>query len=330
MDTFNLNNLQNRLIERNTIKCLYVFVSAFKVGGLKKLSRISGMSVGKISKYINYLEQDFKIELISRKKNGINFFSEDAELFYKFAEKFLSHTYIFQEEVSDFFSLEERKKDILIKILTHQIAFREIFPDILSSIIKEKENILFEVNISSDRDFVFNELKNENVDLVFLPLDQELFTSYKLNNEDFEIIEIAPYKLYIYLSKDNELRNLKSEFFDYKAASTINLVGLNDENTVSPSAFRGLKSSNAEDFKYKPRFFTNESNFYSLEGFIGNNLCSISLSKINSMNKDIIVKEILKKFTTEVNWYFIYRKKNKKEDEILLILEFLKKSNYFL
>ncbi len=323
-ESYNLNQLSYRLIERNIIKCLQIFSLAFEAGGLKPLARQAKMSPAKISKYIKYLEEDMNIQLISKTKNQENgtFFTNEAEKVYILTADLLKNIEIMERNLRNFqkpTNYNDSNHRYLIKVETHSIGFREIFPEVLDNYFNISENICFEINIET-RAKILENLKKDKIDMALIPLDQELLNTSDMS--DFIFKEISPYNIFIHMGEDHKYKNVRTDYFNYKDAIDSNLIGI-DKDSMFPGVFRSLNALSSYDIQ---RFETNEQDPYILEGFIRKNVCIFASEKTNSFG--ILFKNIESKLLTKTNWYLIYSKYTKFAKEMERIEKFIRNSKF--
>ena len=165
-----------------TLQQLIYFQTACKYQNISKAAEYLHVSQPSVSVAIKNLEEEFKMPLIQRSRSGF-VLTGDGEEFLKLTEGLLEHA-----GRVDRIMKERAGKHALIRLGMPPMAGNILFPRIYGEFCPKHPDIQL-VTQEAGRDDLCNMLKNDLLDMAFLPHGREVFPGYEmLKVADYEVV----------------------------------------------------------------------------------------------------------------------------------------------
>jgi len=289
----NNNNInRSRLLNSNMVKLVAVFKVVYQTRSLTKATKILLKTKSVISRNISQLEYIFGEKFFERKGCVGLVPTKAGDRFYLYAERIENSYNIVTKKSSN-------HGENVLKICIHPLGIKYLLSFL-------KKNNLFKIYIDSkNRDDAFNDFINDEYDILLFPCDNAFISN--INDDEIAFDKFLRYEMCLYMHKNNVFANLSDDKISWKILQQMNIVPVNRKMTFD------LYFS----LLYQQNFLLSLSSLdlFILKFGLEHNLWISGLGKefmsyIN--NKNIICKKLdpCNAVTTDIYWYFFYKKNN--------------------
>ena len=178
-----------------TLQQLIYFQTACKYKNISKAAEYLHVSQPSVSVAIKNLEEEFKVPLIQRSRSGFVLTGDGEELL-KLTDGLLEHAGRVERIMK-----EHAQKHSLIRLGMPPMAGNILFPMIYAEFCPKHPHVQL-VTQEAGRDDLCNMLKNDLLDMAFLPHAEELFPGY-------EVLQVAEFEVVCCVSDKHPLADRK-------------------------------------------------------------------------------------------------------------------------
>ena len=284
-------------------KCMNVFECVYSTLNMRKASQLLHMSLGAISYNIKTLEDALGIKMFARKgRNGL-VVTDDGQKLYDYAKRMKT---LNKQAVCAFDEVEVEQN--VIKIVAHPLAMPMYVMPAIAKIDKNKLDYSIDFSITS-RDDALEYIISGKADIAVYPLEWSQVSQYQ---DMIDFVKVAPYKLMIYINKENKESISSGNDLTWQDLQSLNLEPINKK----------MQLYTAKDFlkmrKEKPKWKTDCIDIITLYRGIQEGLWSVSIGDEFEKLCDcsnFIKKEIYLKSDIGIiaNWFICSGKKKDKD-----------------
>ena len=311
--------LNNRIIHTNFIKHIEIFELLYKTLSVRATAKELDISVGSVSSSLTKLEDIVGQPLFNRcGRSGLKIRTVATELHnISVRLKELINAMVSEMVFKDNSSYENKN----IKIGAHPLFLSVYIDKITKSINLASNNSMHSFLNVLDREICINALRNNEIDLGIFPTELRELNSLSVY---FNIQQLAPYHLTLYVNKRNKLANINNNLITWQDLNQLNVMPCNKHSRLATAQLMLVDNPNKG---YK--FSTNSFDLALLYSGLKNNLWSVVVGEEFEKLFDctnFAIKRQDKNTTIQysANWFALYRKSNKKTDIINKIVENLK------
>ena len=302
VDTHNPERL-NAALWPSLSKCMNVFDCVYSTLNMRKAAQLLHMSLGAISYNIKTLEETLGMKMFARRgRNGL-VVTDDGRKLHDYAKQMKTFN---KQVVGTFDDIETNQQ--VIKIVTHPLAMPMYVMPATAKIDKNKLDCSIDLSITS-RDDALEYIVSGKADIAVYPLEWSQVSQYQ---DMIDFVKVAPYKLMIYINKENKESISSGNDLTWKDLQSLNLEPINKK----------MQLYTAKDFlkmrKEKPKWKTDCIDIITLYRGIQEGLWSVSIGDEFEKLCDcsnFIKKEIYLKSDIGIiaNWFICSGKKKDRD-----------------
>lgn len=313
----NKDRLNRTLLDKNINKKIEAFRLLYELKTFSKVAQTMNCSLPTISNLISDLEYYFGAKLLERHgKNGV-FITQEGENLYKKTNNWnKSLTNVFNK-ITD--NIITNNSDI--SVFMHPLFSNYYFNNFFSSLCPAKYDFLNKMHFNlyvGDKKQA-NEYLQKGIDVVIFPFEWGDIGCYK---DEYDIFNIKPYEIFLYMHKNNKYANLKNDDFTWDILADANIMP-NDREIMfkTPSALIGRSSHS---------FSTNVFDLYFLYQGILNNMWTVAIGNefekiFDCKNLVVYPHQLAPKLQFATYWMILTKKDINREDVLLKITNLFKK-----
>ena len=284
-------------------KCMNIFECVYSTLNMRKAAQLLHMSLGAVSYNIKTLEEALDMKMFARRgRNGL-VVTDDGQKLHDYAKQMS----LLNKHVVDTFDTVEADSNV-IKIVAHPLAMPTYVLPAISKIDNNKLDYSIDLGIKS-RDDALEDIVSGKADIAVYPLEWSQVSQYQ---DMIDFVKVAPYKLMIYINKENKESISSGNDLTWKDLQSLNLEPINKK----------MQLYTAKDFlkmrKEKPKWKTDCIDIITLYRGIQEGLWSVSIGDEFEKLCDcsnFIKKEIYLKSDIGIiaNWFICSGKKKDKD-----------------
>jgi DNA-binding transcriptional LysR family regulator len=300
--------LNNRIIHTNFIKHIEIFESLYKTLSVRTTASELKISIGNVSNTLAKLEDIVGQPLFNRcGRSGLKARTIAIELHnISIKLKNLIDTMVDGMVFKD----NNPHENKIIKIGAHPLFLSVYLNNITKSINLASNCFIHSFLNVLDREICLNALRNNEIDLGIFPTElRELNSIGNL----FEIKQLKPYHLTLYINKENKLANVNRSLITWEDLNKLNIMTCNKNSRLTTAQ---LMLEEGPNKRYN--FLTNSFDLSLLYSGLKNNLWSVAIGdefeKLFDC-KHLAIKRQDKKTTIQysANWFAYTGKQIKKQ-----------------
>ena len=290
-------------------KCMNIFECVYSTLNMRKAAQLLHMSLGAVSYNIKTLEEALDMKMFARRgRNGL-VVTDDGQKLHDYAKqmKALNKQVVDTFDNIETFDTVEADSNV-IKIVAHPLAMPTYVLPAISKIDNNKLDYSIDLGIKS-RDDALEDIVSGKADIAVYPLEWSQVSQYQ---DMIDFVKVAPYKLMIYINKENKESISSGNDLTWKDLQSLNLEPINKK----------MQLYTAKDFlkmrKEKPKWKTDCIDIITLYRGIQEGLWSVSIGDEFEKLCDcsnFIKKEIYLKSDIGIiaNWFICSGKKKDKD-----------------